>query len=187
MADQPHVGEGDRDLQRGQELNLYLPSDRWEADLEPVTTVFVVYNRYALYDADAGALPATATDDDDLANTPPVYFDQAQAIISTRCVSCHSAEPSDKLFPAPPGGLKLETAKQIKSAAKRIRVRVQSKTMPFRNRTEMTDEERLIIARSLVPPGDSDDAVLNKFEDELALHQTVARSFFERVLPKRRE
>jgi hypothetical protein len=51
-----------RELQRGQELNLYLPSDRWEADLEPVTAVFVVYNRYALYDDYAGALPATASD-----------------------------------------------------------------------------------------------------------------------------
>ena len=51
-----------RELQRGQELNLYLPSDRWEADLEPVTAVFVVYNRYPLFNDDAGALPATASE-----------------------------------------------------------------------------------------------------------------------------
>lgn len=53
-------------LQRGQELNVYLPSDRWEAHIEPVTAVFVTYYGYPLADdmGDSGAgasLPATAS------------------------------------------------------------------------------------------------------------------------------
>ena len=53
-------------LQRGQELNVYLPSDRWEAHIEPVTAVFVTYYGYPLVDDDGSAgsgamLPATAS------------------------------------------------------------------------------------------------------------------------------
>ncbi len=44
-------------------------------------------------------------------------------------------------------------------------------------------QERLVLARSLGNPEESDDVVLDKFEEELAFHQMVARSFFERVLP----
>ena len=36
---------------------------------------------------------------------------------------------------------------QIKAAAARIRTRVESHTMPFRNRTAMTDDERLTVLR----------------------------------------
>ena len=53
-----------RDLQRGQELNLYLPADRWEAHLDAPTAVFVTYYGYSLYEDDGGAgavLPSTAS------------------------------------------------------------------------------------------------------------------------------
>jgi hypothetical protein len=55
-----------RDLQRGQELNLYMPSDRWEAHVAAPTATFVVYRGYALYEDDgAGStmatLPSTAS------------------------------------------------------------------------------------------------------------------------------
>ena len=43
--------------------------------------------------------------------------------------------------------------------------------------------DRVVLARSLNYPAQPADNVLDKFEDELAFHQTVARSFFERVLP----
>ena len=51
-------------LQRGQELSIYLPSDRWEADVRAPMEVFVVYRRYALYEDDDTAmasLPSTAS------------------------------------------------------------------------------------------------------------------------------
>ncbi len=91
--------------------------------------------------------PASIIEDDALAAGPTVYFDEAQAIIANRCIACHSTSPSDSLFQSPPGGLILESGAQIKRVASRIRVRVSSKTMPFRNRTQMTDDERITIAR----------------------------------------
>ncbi|MDH3989229.1 MAG: hypothetical protein OEV34_08885 [Gammaproteobacteria bacterium] len=53
-----------RDLQRGQELNLYLPGDRWEAHIDAPMAVFVTYYGYSLYEDDGGAgaaLPSTAS------------------------------------------------------------------------------------------------------------------------------
>lgn len=54
-----------RDLVRGQELNIYMPSDRWEAAVTAPTAVFVVYRGYALSEDDGAgtmaALPSTAS------------------------------------------------------------------------------------------------------------------------------
>jgi hypothetical protein len=55
-----------RDLVRGQELNLYMPSDRWEAAVTAPTATFVVYRGYALYEDDVErstirTLPSTAS------------------------------------------------------------------------------------------------------------------------------
>lgn len=54
-----------RDLVRGQRLNIYMPSDRWEAAVTAPTAVFVVYRGFALTeDSGAGsmaALPSTAS------------------------------------------------------------------------------------------------------------------------------
>jgi uncharacterized membrane protein len=93
------------------------------------------------------SMPASDLADDDLAQGPVVGFEEVQAILATRCVPCHGIAPSDTLFPTPPGGLVLETPAQIKAAARRIRVRVEGQTMPFRNRTHMTDDERVLVAR----------------------------------------
>jgi len=93
------------------------------------------------------SLPAHVSSDDDALAGPPVPFENVQALISTRCVPCHSGNPSDPLFPVAPSGILLETPAQIKAAARRIRVRVESRTMPFGNRTHMTDDERLLVVR----------------------------------------
>ena len=55
-----------RELARGQELNIYVPSDRWEAHVATNTTgYFAVYYPVAMDDEDMGgsgaALPATAS------------------------------------------------------------------------------------------------------------------------------
>jgi uncharacterized membrane protein len=73
----------------------------------------------------------------------PVGFARAQEIIVKRCVPCHSAHPSDTLFPVPPNNIAFETAEQIAAMAPRIKERaVVSRTMPFLNRTQMTAQER---------------------------------------------
>mgnify|MGYP001811898642 FL=1 len=53
-----------RELSRGQELNVYLPSDRWEAHVDSPTATFVTYYGYTMYEADdttMAALPSTAS------------------------------------------------------------------------------------------------------------------------------
>ncbi|HET7499393.1 MAG TPA: urate hydroxylase PuuD [Kofleriaceae bacterium] len=77
-----------------------------------------------------------------------VGFDRAQEIIVKRCLPCHSTHPSDPAFPAPPSNVVFETADQIKLMVPRIRERaVESKTMPFLNRTQITPLERAELGR----------------------------------------
>lgn len=73
----------------------------------------------------------------------PVAFARVQEIIIARCVACHSAHPTDKEFPAPPSGVAFDKAEQIAGMAARINERVvKTHTMPFLNRTNMTERER---------------------------------------------
>lgn len=62
------------------------------------------------------------------------------------------------------------------------------------NRLQMIDEQqthdlpdshrkRLLLARSMKLNGSSNDEILNNFEDNLITHQTIAKKFFERILP----
>jgi uncharacterized membrane protein len=78
----------------------------------------------------------------------PVAFANAQAVIDQRCLACHSARPTDSQFTVAPAGVMFDTPEQIKSRADRILERaVISKTMPFGNKTGMTDEERALLGR----------------------------------------
>ncbi|HEX7839303.1 MAG TPA: urate hydroxylase PuuD [Kofleriaceae bacterium] len=73
----------------------------------------------------------------------PVGFARAQEILVKRCVPCHSTHPSDPAFPAPPNNVVFETPEQIKLMVPRIHERaIQSKTMPFLNKTQITPLER---------------------------------------------
>jgi uncharacterized membrane protein len=73
----------------------------------------------------------------------PVAFVDARAIIQQRCVVCHSAQPTDDLFSTAPAGVAFDTPEQIQAMAARIKERaVVLKTMPFGNKTGMTDAER---------------------------------------------
>ncbi len=75
--------------------------------------------------------------------THTVDFARAQEIIVKRCVPCHATQPSDPGFPAPPNNVVFEAPDQIKLMVPRIRERaVESKTMPFLNKTAMTALER---------------------------------------------
>jgi uncharacterized membrane protein len=73
----------------------------------------------------------------------PVGFARAQEIIVQRCVPCHSAHPTDSLFPVAPSNVIFDTAEQIAAMAPRMNERaVKTRTMPFLNRTHMTAQER---------------------------------------------
>lgn len=74
-------------------------------------------------------------------------FARAREIIALRCVSCHSQSPSDALFPAAPLGFVLDTDAQIRATAADIHRRtIADRSMPFNNRTGMTELERAELA-----------------------------------------
>lgn len=76
---------------------------------------------------------------------------RAQHIITARCASCHSANPSDDVFTVAPGGVLLDSPLQMQRWAPRIQARaVDSTDMPFLNKTAMTEEERAIVAQWIV-------------------------------------
>lgn len=74
----------------------------------------------------------------------PVPFHEVKAIVATRCLMCHSETPTDDLFTVAPGGVKFDTDAEIAKWAPRMKVRTYDvKTMPFDNKSGMTEEERL--------------------------------------------
>ncbi|MBP7437857.1 MAG: hypothetical protein KBA16_09075, partial [Bacteroidia bacterium] len=73
-------------------------------------------------------------------------FSQVAPIFQERCISCHSAKPTDDVQKIAPNGVMFDTPDQIKKMADRILVRaVQTHTMPQANKTGMTEAERQLI------------------------------------------
>ncbi|HEY4346474.1 MAG TPA: urate hydroxylase PuuD [Gaiellaceae bacterium] len=84
------------------------------------------------------------------ANGPPPAFATVQAIVASRCAPCHSLAPTQPGYSAPPSGIVLETAAEIRADAGLIRsVAVDSHAMPLANATHMTQAERDALARWL--------------------------------------
>lgn len=82
---------------------------------------------------------------------------QVQHIIETRCSACHSEAPTDDVFKSPQGGVIFSDIASIKQWAPRIEARVvHSKDMPFMNKTQMTEEERLTLSLWLSKNEDQD-------------------------------
>jgi uncharacterized membrane protein len=75
-----------------------------------------------------------------------VSFAKVQGVFKERCVSCHSANPTQPGFSQPPKGVLLETADQIAANAPKVAETVASRYMPIGNLTQMTDEERALVA-----------------------------------------
>lgn len=77
-----------------------------------------------------------------------VPFPVARQIVAARCVSCHSAAPTDEVFRVAPGGVVLDTPEQLRVRAEAIRSRaVVLRTMPLANKTGMTEDERALLGR----------------------------------------
>ncbi|HXY99428.1 MAG TPA: urate hydroxylase PuuD [Stellaceae bacterium] len=77
-----------------------------------------------------------------------VAFAEVRPIIVERCVSCHSAKPSDDVVTQAPNGVTFDTPAQIKGFADKIEARaVATDTMPLGNKTGMTETERVVIGR----------------------------------------
>lgn len=77
-----------------------------------------------------------------------VPFPLARQIVAARCVSCHSASPTDDVFRVAPGGVVFDTPEQLRLRADAIRSRaVVLRNMPLANKTGMTEGERELLGR----------------------------------------
>jgi len=73
-------------------------------------------------------------------------FAEANRVIQSRCVACHSASPTHPTAPVAAAGVMLDTPREIAAWAARIHERaVVTRTMPLANLTGMTDEERALL------------------------------------------
>ncbi len=72
-----------------------------------------------------------------------VSFSEVNEIIQKRCVSCHSANPTDDVYKVAPNGVMYDTPEGIVAKKDLIMQRVViTKTMPQNNKTNITEEER---------------------------------------------
>ncbi len=77
-----------------------------------------------------------------------VTDDQLLGIVTTRCTSCHAANPSQPGFAIAPKGLEFDSLEKVLANADLIyQTTVVTKIMPLGNLTGMPDEERLLIAQ----------------------------------------
>jgi uncharacterized membrane protein len=77
----------------------------------------------------------------------PVTFDRVRAIMGQRCINCHSPTPTFPGLPQPPAGVVLHTPADLAKNAQRIfQQTIATRTMPLGNITQMTEQERAVIA-----------------------------------------
>jgi uncharacterized membrane protein len=79
--------------------------------------------------------------------TGPVTLDRVRSIIGQRCVVCHSSSPTFPGITQPPAGVILLSSDAVVQNAQRIYQQVVvNRIMPLGNATQMTEEERAVIA-----------------------------------------
>jgi len=87
---------------------------------------------------------ATEVTTTELTATGSVTIMIGAEIIQQRCLSCHSATPSDDVFTIAPLGVVFDTPAELKRWAPRIKARaVDTQGMPIMNKTQMTQAERV--------------------------------------------
>lgn len=76
-----------------------------------------------------------------------VGWSDVQPIFERRCVTCHAANPTHESFQVAPLGMMMDTPEQVAAKKDSIHERtVTLRTMPIGNLTEMTEEERNVVA-----------------------------------------
>jgi uncharacterized membrane protein len=90
--------------------------------------------------------PAAAVTETQTASMSPLDT-QVLALVKTHCVGCHASIPTDNIFKVAPLGVKLDSWVDIERQGRQLVNRTTvTRDMPFLNKTNMTDEERAIIA-----------------------------------------
>ena len=93
--------------------------------------------------SEVGAMPPPG--DAAMAGAPTVDVAQVQTIVEQRCVPCHSRNPTQHGFNAPPNGVVLETLDELRAHLPEVQKQVALRAMPLGNLTGMTDEERATV------------------------------------------
>lgn len=89
----------------------------------------------------------TAAVEGEAASSGEVTLAQVEVVMNDRCVQCHAVNPDKNFgFPAPPLGVLLDSESEILAHAADIQKVVANNYMPLGNLTQMTDEEREVIA-----------------------------------------
>jgi uncharacterized membrane protein len=85
-----------------------------------------------------------------LEHTEKVEYLQVQGIVQMRCLSCHATVNTDDVFKVAVNNVIFETeASLLKYKETIIRRVILEKSMPFQNKTKMTEQERAILAKWL--------------------------------------
>jgi uncharacterized membrane protein len=85
-----------------------------------------------------------------LEHNEKVDYQQVQGIVQMRCLSCHATVNTDDVFKVAMNNVILETEDSLVKYKETIFRRViVEKTMPFQNKTKMTEQERAILAKWL--------------------------------------
>lgn len=86
----------------------------------------------------------------------PITNEVISSLVNTHCVSCHSRTPTDAIFSIAPVGVVLDNWSDIERYKSQIVRRTAiTRDMPFMNKTNMTDEERELMAlwfKQTTPP-----------------------------------
>ena len=82
------------------------------------------------------------------AGSAAVDTTRVMAVVQQRCATCHSDKPTQPGFATAPAGVMLHTPELLRQHAARVyQQTVQLKSMPMGNLTNMTDEERSLVAQ----------------------------------------
>jgi uncharacterized membrane protein len=77
----------------------------------------------------------------------PVTFSRVRSIVGQRCVTCHSPSPTFTGILQPPAGVMLHTPELLLQNAQRVYQQVVvTRVMPLGNATQITEQERAVIA-----------------------------------------
>ena len=109
----------------------------------PIAAAIVLIGLIVVMAPDASKAPK--------AGAAGVPFAKVKAVMDARCVSCHSAHPTQAGFNEAPKGVMFDTAAQIKARSAQIHQQaVVSKVMPIGNLTQMTEDERTLLATWII-------------------------------------
>ena len=89
-----------------------------------------------------------SSNEDATESASPISDERVAGLITTHCVSCHSRTPTNDIFKVAPLGVVLDSWEDVERFAPQVvRRTTVTKDMPFLNKTNMTEEERQVIAR----------------------------------------